>query len=1175
TVEVKDKIKPAVICPTTPHIVNCLEDLSAIAAPSAIDNCPGAKVILVDLKHIPLPCDPIYIGKIARTWIAEDARGLRSDANCTDSIFILRSTFVGIVPAANDTLRCNEDFPDDGRGTGYPHPSVSGVPMYNSKSLWPQSQLDLVYCNAMINYEDRLVLESQCKTRIQRIWTITEWWCNTSVIIPIGMQFIDIIDDIKPSIPAQSDMTISTESRSCKGRLTLPALNITDNCSSVYNVIINAVRTPGGTPTGFINGNGGTMTLDTGMHLITYKAFDICGNDSSMTFKVLVTDDTDPVALCDELATVSLKPNGYTEITAAAVNDGSYDECGPVTIKIRRMEDPCDFGDDTGWFDKVSFCCADGERTRMVQLQVTDHSGNTNLCMVSVRIQNKVIPTIACPANQTKPCDFTFDPSNLKDYFGAAVITGSECLEPSTLRDLIETNNRNQCGIGHIIRRISLPDNAGSCTQRIDFIGVNPVFGPSNITWPRDTTIIGQCSAVGLDTSALGAPRFTEGFCSMVGMNYTDEVFPFTTNGACFKIIRKWKVIDWCQPSTSTPPVATWTWEQEIKIMDNNAPILNLPVNLTFGSTSCTSSDVEIIATATDCTPQDDLRWNYSVFKGSTLVSSGTNNAITDEFELGDYKVIWRVDDRCGNRAVDSMNFRVVTTKTASAICKNGLASSLTHMDTNGDAIPDTYMARLTPAFFDNKSAHSCDSLMPLKLSFSSNVNDTVRNYICDSVGRRTVRMYVTDTYGNQSYCETFVDIQATAAECPGFGQLIVTVSGRAVKESNETIEDVIVDLKGSEMPSIKTKKDGLFNFGAMPVGGKYQIVPGKDGDDMNGVSTLDAVIIQRHILGIETLKTPYQMIAADANRSGSVTASDITELRKLLLGINTTFQNNTSWRFVDASYRFANSNNPWQSVFPENYNIENLNSNMDINFIGIKVGDVNGNAKATNFSETVESRSSYDILVDDIAVKKGDKLTIPVKINEPSLLYGVQMKFAAQGLYVSQILDGDHQWNYTDGISTNPNDIKFNSVAADGIKGQNGEHLLVLKGEALQDGKLSKMLALDPQFKSEVYTDGLESKKLIIQWRDKVSQEFVLSGVVPNPWNNNTSISFQLPADGTVSMRIMDYTGRSILTSSEVYQSGTNTITINKSDIGNAGVYLYELRYNDKVLSGKMIVID
>ncbi|MBL0102176.1 MAG: T9SS type A sorting domain-containing protein [Saprospiraceae bacterium] len=57
--------------------------------------------------------------------------------------------------------------------------------------------------------------------------------------------------------------------------------------------------------------------------------------------------------------------------------------------------------------------------------------------------------------------------------------------------------------------------------------------------------------------------------------------------------------------------------------------------------------------------------------------------------------------------------------------------------------------------------------------------------------------------------------------------------------------------------------------------------------------------------------------------------------------------------------------------------------------------------------------------------------------------------------------------------------------------------------------------------------------------------------------------------------MRIMDYTGRVILSSSNDYQAGSNTITINRSDLGNTGVYLYELRHNDKVLSGKMIVID
>ncbi|MBK8627510.1 MAG: hypothetical protein IPN86_18665, partial [Saprospiraceae bacterium] len=58
-----------------------------------------------------------------------------------------------------------------------------------------------------------------------------------------------------------------------------------------------------------------------------------------------------------------------------------------------------------------------------------------------------------------------------------------------------------------------------------------------------------------------------------------------------------------------------------------------------------------------------------------------------------------------------------------------------------------------------------------------------------------------------------------------------------------------------------------------------------KDGDDINGVSTLDLVIIQRHILGLQAMNSPYKLIAADANNDGKVTASDLTEIRKLILG--------------------------------------------------------------------------------------------------------------------------------------------------------------------------------------------------------------------------------------------------------------------------------------------------
>ena len=1168
TVKVEDKIKPRVICRTDSIKVSCLANIDTIQKPQVWDNCPGAKVELVDLRHTSFPCDPNYIGKVLRTWRAIDVRGLVGDSTCTDSIYLRRSTFVGITPAPNFTLRCNEKFTDDGRGTGYPHPNVTGVPKLGAIPIWPTSQLNMIYCSAIIDYEDQEALWTDCKKRILRVWTITEWWCNTSVKIPVGMQMIDIIDDIKPSIPQLPDMTISTESKSCKGRLVLNTLDITDNCNPSQNVIINAVSVAGLLPSGFIDGNGGTMLLDTGWHIVTYKALDKCGNDSTMTFRVLVEDKTDPVALCDELATISLKANGYTEITAAAVNDGSYDECGPVTVQIRRMDNLCGFGQNVSWFDKVGFCCLDGDQTRMVELRVRDLKGNENFCMVSVRIQNKVTPTITCPGPQTKACDFTFDPSNLKDYFGPAIITGSSCVESSALIDVVETNGRNQCGIGHIIRSISLPNAGGTCTQRIDFTNSNPDFDPI-ISWPRDTIISGQCSFLGLDTTRTRAPRLRDGLCSMIGVNYKDAVFPFTTNGACYKIIRTWKVIDWCQRVTS--PVAgpkTWEYEQEIKVMDTDAPELDLPASLAYTTSNCDSSLVEIIATADDCTPQDELRWNYVVRRSSVVVRTGSTNVLSAKFAIGDYKLIWRVEDRCGNLSVDSTEFSIKTIKAASVVCKNGLASRVTLMDTDGNGTGDTYMTRILAKFFDNKSVHPCDSTMILKYSFSPNVNDTIRTYRRDSIGTRRVTMYVTDKFGNQAFCSTFIDIQDTLSTSP----IIATVSGRAAKEDNETIEGVVVLLNGSELPAISTDKSGVFKFGSMPGGGKYQLVLGKDGDDINGVSTLDAVMIQRHILGIESLKTPYQMIAADANGSGSVSASDITELRKLLLGVNSSFQNNTSWRFVDAAYKFSVPSNPWHSVIAERYNIDNLDRDMDVNFVGIKIGDVNGNAKGSNFSDEIESRSSYAVVIDDIAVKKGDKLNIPVKINDAGLLYGTQTKFVAQGLTISQVADGGQKWNYTDAIGS---DIRFNCVSADGLRVQSGETLLVLRGEATQDGLLSTMLMLDPHVKSEMYTEGLENKKMTIQWRDKGNQEFVLSGMVPNPWNTQTAISFQIPAAGKVTMRIMDYTGRVILNSSNDYQAGSNTISISRSDLGNTGVYLYELRHNDKVLSGKMIVID
>lgn len=111
----------------------------------------------------------------------------------------------------------------------------------------------------------------------------------------------------------------------------------------------------------------------------------------------------------------------------------------------------------------------------------------------------------------------------------------------------------------------------------------------------------------------------------------------------------------------------------------------------------------------------------------------------------------------------------------------------------------------------------------------------------------------------------------------------------------------------------------------------------------LNGVSTLDIVLIIRHILGLQNFENPIQLIAADINNDAKITTSDIVELRKLILGINNGFTSTRSWIFVIKE----SLSNPFNFVYIENgIRITNLQNDLTKqDFLIIKIGDVSGNA--------------------------------------------------------------------------------------------------------------------------------------------------------------------------------------------------------------------------------------
>jgi hypothetical protein len=93
------------------------------------------------------------------------------------------------------------------------------------------------------------------------------------------------------------------------------------------------------------------------------------------------------------------------------------------------------------------------------------------------------------------------------------------------------------------------------------------------------------------------------------------------------------------------------------------------------------------------------------------------------------------------------------------------------------------------------------------------------------------------------------------------------------------------------------------------------------------------------------------------------------------------------------------------------------------------------------------------------------------------------------------------------------------------------------------------------------------------------VPEEYRLAQNYPNPFNPSTTISYELPRDGLVSISVIDLAGRHVasLVSGE-QRSGIHSIGWNsKNDMGqmvSAGMYYYTIQSGDFTQTRKMILL-
>lgn len=173
------------------------------------------------------------------------------------------------------------------------------------------------------------------------------------------------------------------------------------------------------------------------------------------------------------------------------------------------------------------------------------------------------------------------------------------------------------------------------------------------------------------------------------------------------------------------------------------------------------------------------------------------------------------------------------------------------------------------------------------------------------------------------------------------------TLSGHLYTPANEGITQATVILidqsTNTVLDSTTTNNEGLYQFPGLPINSTYRVEPSRDGDDLNGVSTFDMVLVRQHIVATNEFSNPLNIIAADVNNSQTVTTLDMVLTRNLIIANTEEFQNASSWRFVRSTIEFSNSQNPFEGITNNDFTIVLTEDVSDFDFIGIKTGDVNG----------------------------------------------------------------------------------------------------------------------------------------------------------------------------------------------------------------------------------------
>ncbi len=371
------------------------------------------------------------------------------------------------------------------------------------------------------------------------------------------------------------------------------------------------------------------------------------------------------------------------------------------------------------------------------------------------------------------------------------------------------------------------------------------------------------------------------------------------------------------------------------------------------------------------------------------------------------------------------------------------------------------------------------------------------------------------------------------------------------------------------------------YSFANLLINSNVRVKPTRPNTDWtSGVTMLDVSLLSRHVLDINPLSSPYTLISADVNADGAVDATDMLLMQRLILHLIPALPNNNSWRFVLKNHVFRDPTNPFASDFPEILVVPNLTAALaNGDFVAIKVGDINQSAGAVTIRGGAKA---FMLNTEDMVLEKGKTYQIPIQMTPSVSSLQFTLNVDKTAAKIESIKTGNLP-NFTDnntGLFQKEGIITTAWYRKDGQSLSETDNFIIMTVSLIptKTTRLSEIMSINSAYTEGIAYDAKGNAspvQLAFDNKTASTEKAVLLPNRPNPFSNETTLSFTLPEASKAKLTVFDLLGKVLVVREQEFAKGLNEVVFDAKDTPSvsSGIFIVRLQTATAVAEQKIVL--